>query len=546
MQKICNDCGQQFNVFDEDIELYKKVSPVFNGQKYLIPVPEICPYCRFISKGVFRNEHTYYRTKSSFSGKSLISVYAPDRDCKVFSYDEWWSDKWNPLDYGKDFDFNRGFFEQFAELFSNVPRINLIQDGTSENCEYTNFGAENKNCYLTLGLRCEEVYYSIDAMMSKNCVDCLHIVVSERLYECVSCQQCYNCAYLNRCNQCLDSYFLESCISCKNCIGCKNLRHKQFCIFNKQYSEAEYFEMLKGYGFDTHEGVEKFRKEFEDFKLGLPCLYAMNRLSENSTGEFLDGAKNCHFCYLVLMGAENCRNNFIIGANCKDIIDCNSCGGELNCSADGVLNSQRILFSHFIRNCSEILYSMFCYNSQNLFGCTGLVRKQYCIFNKQYTKEEYEELVPRIIEHMIRVGEWGKYFPKKLSAFGYNESFAYDMDPLSKEEALKRGFNWSDYRQEAEIGDFGGGGGEANYIVCEVTGKPFKLIKQEVEFYKRQGIPFPKRHPDVRIERRYRIRNPNKFWERKCMKCGEDIVTTYDPKRPEIVYCEKCYLAELY
>ena len=39
MQKICNDCGQKFNVFDEDIELYKKVSPVFNGKKYLIPVP---------------------------------------------------------------------------------------------------------------------------------------------------------------------------------------------------------------------------------------------------------------------------------------------------------------------------------------------------------------------------------------------------------------------------------------------------------------------------------------------------------------------------
>ena len=177
MQKICNDCGQKFNVFDEDIELYEKVSPVFNGKKYLIPAPEICPYCRFISKGVFRNEHTYYRTKSSLSGKSFISVYAPDRDCKVFSYDEWWSDKWSPFDYGKDFDFSRGFFDQFAELFANVPRINLIQDGTSENCEYTNFGTENKNCYLTLGMRCEEVYYSIDAMMSKNCVDCLHIVV---------------------------------------------------------------------------------------------------------------------------------------------------------------------------------------------------------------------------------------------------------------------------------------------------------------------------------------------------------------------------------
>ncbi|MFA5792272.1 MAG: hypothetical protein WC897_00175 [Candidatus Gracilibacteria bacterium] len=537
--KICSQCGESFEVFHEDIELYEKVSPVYDGKKYLIPVPEICPHCRFIQKATFRNEHTYYRTKSSFSGKPLISVYAPDRSYKVFSYDEWWSDKWDALDYSRDFDFGRGSFEQFAELFLEVPKINLIQDGTSENCEYTNFGAENKNCYLTLGLRAEDVYYSIDAMMSKDCVDCLHIVSSEKLYECVSCEQCFNCSYLNRCNQCVDSYFLESCISCNNCLGCKNLRHKQFWIFNQPYSESEYFERLKGYELNTHEGILKFKKEYENFKLKLPCLFATQKLSENSTGEFLDGAKDCHMCYLVLMGAENCRYSFVIGRKCKDIIDCNNTDGELNCFADGAMASQRILFSHFIRNCSEISYSMFCYNCQHLFLCTGLSRKQYCILNKQYSKEEYEKLVPKIIEHMQKTGEWGKYFPLKMSAFGYNETFAYDMWPLSEEKALKLGFRWSSYKQDAEIsGD--------DYVICEVTGRPFKLIKQEIEFYKKHEIPFPKIHPNVRIEQRYKIRNPNEFWERNCAQCGGKIVTTYDPKRPEIVYCEKCYLDEVY
>jgi len=31
---------------------------------------------------------------------------------------------------------------------------------------------------------------------------------------------------------------------------------------------------------------------------------------------------------------------------------------------------------------------------------------KYCILNKQYSKEEYEELVPKIIEHMQKTGEW--------------------------------------------------------------------------------------------------------------------------------------------
>jgi hypothetical protein len=322
-------------------------------------------------------------------------------------------------------------------------------------------------------------------------------------------------------------------------LGCKNLRHKQFYIFNKPYSESEYLERLKGYRLNTHEGIAKFREEYELFKLNLPCLFAMQRLSENSTGEFLDGAKNCHMCYLVLFGAENCRHSFMIGRQCKDIIDCNNTDGELNCFADGAMASQKILFSHFIRNCSEVSYSMFCYNCQNIFGCTGLVRKQYCIFNKQYSKEEYENLVPKIIEHMQKSGEWGKYFPLKMSAFGYNETFAYDMWPLSKETALKMGFKWSGYSQDID-------GNDGDKIICEVTGRPFKLIKQEIEFYNKHGIPLPKRHPNVRIEQRYRIRNPNVFLERNCAKCGVKIVTTYDPKRPEIVYCEKCYLGEVY
>ena len=43
---------------------------------------------------------------------------------------------------------------------------------------------------------------------------------------------------------------------------------------------------------------------------------------------------------------------------------------------------------------ANVAYSQFCYNSKDLFGCVGFVT-QYCILNKQYSKEEYEALVPR-------------------------------------------------------------------------------------------------------------------------------------------------------
>ncbi len=35
MQKNCKQCSEQFEITDEDLKFYDKVSPVFNGKKYL-------------------------------------------------------------------------------------------------------------------------------------------------------------------------------------------------------------------------------------------------------------------------------------------------------------------------------------------------------------------------------------------------------------------------------------------------------------------------------------------------------------------------------
>jgi len=40
-------------------------------------------------------------------------MFSPDKKNKVYAFNEWFSDKWNPFDYGQEFDFNRSFFEQF-------------------------------------------------------------------------------------------------------------------------------------------------------------------------------------------------------------------------------------------------------------------------------------------------------------------------------------------------------------------------------------------------------------------------------------------------
>jgi hypothetical protein len=205
------------------------------------------------------------------------------------------------------------------------------------------------------------------------------------------------------------------------------------------------------------------------------------------------------------------------------------------------------------------MYCDLMFHSKNCFGCIGLRHKEYCIFNKQYDRVQYETIVPQLVEHMMKSGEWGEFFGYSYSPFGYNESVAQEYFPLSKELALAKGFNWTDYESPPpkvtkiippdklpfdikdipdDILNWG--------IECEVTKKPFRIIKAELQFYREQNLPLPRRHPDQRHRDRMMLRNPRKLWDRNCMKCQKAIKTTYAPERPEIIYCEECYLKEVY
>ncbi|MFH1218792.1 MAG: hypothetical protein V1679_03045, partial [Candidatus Peregrinibacteria bacterium] len=70
----------------------------------------------------------------------------------------------------------------------------------------------------------------------------------------------------------------------------------------------------------------------------------------------------------------------------------------------------------------------------------------------------------------------------------------------------------------------------------------YKLIPQELKFYSHQNLPLPLLCPTCRHHARLAKRNPHKNFDRTCAKCAAPIKTTYSPKAPEIVYCEKCYL----
>ena len=116
MSTVCARCRQSFQVSEADLALYAKASPVIGGKTLAIPAPTLCPPCRQQRRFTWRNERSLYHRKCDLSGKMIISNYHPDEKIHAYEIHDWFSDKWDGRDFGRDFDFGRPFFAQFAEL----------------------------------------------------------------------------------------------------------------------------------------------------------------------------------------------------------------------------------------------------------------------------------------------------------------------------------------------------------------------------------------------------------------------------------------------
>ncbi len=562
MQKTCKQCSAQFEITSEDLAFYEKVSPVFHGKKELIPPPTLCPECRMQRRLAWRNERNLYHSKSTLSGKQIISLYSGEKSLSVYPQDEFWSDSWDQHKASQSIDLNTSLMHQLSVLQTKSPRIALLSKN-SVNSDYTNHATDNKDCYLsTVLFRCEEVFYSRKVFACKNIVDCLYIFGnSELLYECFWVEFCYRSTYLRRCFQMTDSHFCIDCRECNHCILCTNLRHKKYCIMNEQLTEKEYFSRAQAY-LGKNSSISFALRLFNEIAVKAVYPRLEIRQAENCSGDYLFQCNDCTQCFDCAQGDTlryciecDAARKTTVSHHCMDVFGFGNCEWiyEVQAQANGhgsIVNN----FSYDVKNCT---YIDNCHNCSHCFACIGLRNAEYCILNKQYTKEEYETLVPKIIAKMRADGEWGEFFPASMSPFGYNETVAQEYFPLTKEEVLKRGWKWHDEEEKRDqyMGppyvipdDITNVSDDItkHILTCEVTGKPYKIIPQELKFYREMGIPIPRRCPDQRHKDRMALRNPRKLWKRQCAKCAAAIETTYAPERPEIVYCETCYLSTVY
>ena len=587
------------------MEFYAKVSPVFGERRYLIPPPTLCPDCRAQRRETWHNEKKVYKSNCSKTGREIFSMYNPETTYTIVHPDYWWSDAWDPMSYGRDIDFSQDFFIEISEMMKSVPRPSnyLVW---CENCDYCDNLRASKNCYYAFNGWAgpsffEDSYYTVaTGGWSRNVVDTLWTVASENSYEIVHSDRIHSSYH------CMDSSMLDSCSFCKSCQGCSEctlcewLNNKKYYFKNIQYEKGEYYKQVDMFMQLSPAGK---KKEVNIFSSTIPKRALRNTMTENVFWEYLTASKNAYYCFFGMM-LEDVKYAFT-AFDVKDSMDCTNYGVQWSLCYEtcNVWYAYNVNFSFTCtENCRDLYYCDTCISCQNCFLCIWLRNKSYCILNKQYTREEYESLVPQIISKMMTDWEWGEFFPASMSPFGYNETVANEYYPMKREEVLgssplKKGdvtewqrdlvsgeisseqnppdplsqggietetflhwsvFNWSDYEAPfpkvekiikasllpediTQIPD-----DILNWAIeCEVSWKPFRIISQELEFYRKHGLPIPKKHPDQRHRERMEKRNPRKIFERKCDKCSRDMITTYAPERKDRVYCEECYNREV-
>jgi hypothetical protein len=546
----CQNCKTDFRIEPEDFLFYDKLK---------VQAPPFCPTCRFKNRAVWRNEITLYNRTCVATGKNIISVYNPKSPYQVVSLDFYKSEAWDPYSFGREYDFSKPFFEQFDALMKTTYKKALFPTltiGPNINSDYVNFAGGCKDSYFCFNSAfLEDTMYAKGVLNTRNSIDLYYNDHLEHSYECVNVYHSHNVAWAKNSTSCLDSILIENCHNCSNCFGCVNLRNQSYHFFNEKFSKEEYEEKLKEIRGSRSKMGEMIAK-FEDHAKKFPKRATQNINTVNSTGDYLFDAKNSKACfesgdledcaYISAARKEKDSYDIIAGIGATECVDCVS-----------INTSNRIIGSVLCANSKNIFYSFGLENCSDCIGCDGLRNAQYCILNKQYSKDEYEKIKDHIVQELTAQGIYGSMMPAWLSPFAYNETTAQDNFPMTKEQVLRSGYRWEDEIQTTKgrqtisqdsVPDAIQDVSEpltAEILECQSCNRNYKILPAELQFYKTHILPIPTRCFYCRHKDRIARRGPCVFWDRSCAKCNKDIVTNYAPERPEIVYCETCYQQEV-
>ena len=559
--RVCQNCKQNFTIEPDDFVFYEKIN---------VPPPTFCPECRFQRRLAFLNFFNLFQRKCDLCEKMTVSMYSPDKINKVYCPSCYWSDNWNPLDYGRDYDFERPFFNQFKELWNEVPLLGLSLDiPTSKSSPWNNHAGRLNNCYMLFHAdMCENSAYGYFHESTKDVFDTTAVISSELLFDSMHSYKCSRCAgSRNQVANCIDCLFVRYAFNCQYCFASTNIRNKKYYIFNRAYSKDEYFSEIKKWDLGSYKTYKEIQNLAEEHWKKFPPKPMQDEMSVNCSGSHVFQSKNCNQCFEVT-AAEDGKYLWMIHGNTKDSYDISSWGNNMSLCYDSSNIGKNVSGLKFCQetgiNVINAEYCKLC-DGHDIFGSVSVRKGEFVILNKRYEKEAFEKLREKIIQHMNEmpykdkkgnIYKYGEFFPAEISPFAYNETIASNFFPMTKDEIAENGYKYKEpesrkYETTIKAEDLPDHIKDApdsilnEVIKCAKCERGYRIIPMELKFLRERNFPLPRECPFCRIESKFSQWVKNlRLMPRVCDKCGANFETEFTKEEAPIIYCKKCWQEE--
>lgn len=606
IEKICKHCWDTFKITKEEILLLEKLSPKIWWELFLIDIPKICPECRQRLRLAFRNERKFYNEICYKCGEKEISTISKESWRKIFCqkcYNEEDKGKYYE-EYNGDFQSSLlNLFKKVpykSKLIMNMENSEYCnQESDDKNC-YLNTGWHfNENSfYNTFSLYWK---YTIDnywVFQSENIYECINIFESSSVFFSEFVEKSFNVFFSFDIKWCQNVLFWygqknKQYVYKNKILSKEEWQEKHKIIKTKMKSYKWLQEILKEYD----DFVQAFpKKNFYNINcenvIGNENKNIKNWLYCNSWEEWENIVYGNIFAWVSnSMDIESSwwgERMYGIASSMR----LNNCIVWSHCFWWEVRDS---FYIYFINGGNNLLW---CFGLEN--KSYHILNKAY---SKEEWGSLAVKIIqslssPKLSPAGEGVREWWEFFDMSFSPFPYNDTVAMEYFPIQKlvyleektkkiirEEILDNNWKWTVYIldekkfiSEAFLDVWGQEKIKISWrtreneinipewieviqaknlpdtidevsedilkkaIICEKTNRPFRIVKMELDFYKKYGLPLPRLHHDQRHIQRLQKKSWRELHEKKCDKCGKAIQTTY--KDSSLIYCEECYEKE--